>query len=118
MVVEVPGGDPSSFAIEVIDAQGSRPVVGTPLSAAPSRTSDRPQPHGRRSGRVAPIHKIAVTLDKALPDIFASDYSERLESVRQRLRANAEDGDGATPPGSCRPATCEGGGSNEGSLCR
>ncbi|MFE2424081.1 hypothetical protein [Streptomyces hokutonensis] len=34
----------------------------------------------------APIHKIAGTLDKALPGIFAADYAERLDAARQRLR--------------------------------
>ncbi|MER5295900.1 hypothetical protein ABT382_28090 [Streptomyces pharetrae] len=34
----------------------------------------------------APIHRIAGTLDKTLPELFASDYDERLEAVRQRLR--------------------------------
>ncbi|MFD9587618.1 hypothetical protein ACFWBM_23365 [Streptomyces sp. NPDC059980] len=35
----------------------------------------------------APIHTIAGTLDKSLPELFASDYAERLEAARQRLRA-------------------------------
>ncbi|MER5971519.1 hypothetical protein ABT112_17605 [Streptomyces sp. NPDC002055] len=39
----------------------------------------------------APIHKIAGTLDKALPCIFASDYAEWLEAARQRLRPAAEE---------------------------
>ncbi|MEU5286839.1 hypothetical protein N7925_35595 [Streptomyces sp. CA-278952] len=34
----------------------------------------------------APIHRIAGTLDKALPDLFAPDYDQRLEAARQRLR--------------------------------
>ncbi|MFI1711661.1 hypothetical protein [Streptomyces griseoruber] len=34
----------------------------------------------------APIHRIAGTLDKTLPELFASDYDQRLESARQRLR--------------------------------
>ncbi|MFE6225572.1 MULTISPECIES: hypothetical protein [unclassified Streptomyces] len=34
----------------------------------------------------APIHRIAGTLDVALPEIFASDYHQRLESARQRLQ--------------------------------
>lgn len=34
----------------------------------------------------APIHRIAGTLDKALPELFASDYDKRLEAARQRLR--------------------------------
>ncbi|MFJ9456232.1 hypothetical protein ACIRST_14225 [Kitasatospora sp. NPDC101447] len=34
----------------------------------------------------APIHRIAGTLDKAFPGLFASDYHERLEAARQRLR--------------------------------
>ncbi|MGI5170853.1 hypothetical protein ACQEU3_41530 [Spirillospora sp. CA-253888] len=35
----------------------------------------------------APIHRIAATLDKALPGLFAPDYDQRLEAARQRLRA-------------------------------
>ncbi|MFF7449691.1 MULTISPECIES: hypothetical protein [unclassified Streptomyces] len=35
----------------------------------------------------SPIHRIAGTLDKALPELFASDYGQRLEAARQRLRA-------------------------------
>ncbi|MFJ2080607.1 hypothetical protein ACIOGW_36130 [Streptomyces anulatus] len=34
----------------------------------------------------APIHRIAGTLDKALPELFASDYDQQLEAARQRLR--------------------------------
>ncbi|MFD8261347.1 hypothetical protein ACFV19_20970 [Streptomyces griseoluteus] len=34
----------------------------------------------------APIHRIAGTLDKALPELFAPDYDQRLEAARQRLR--------------------------------
>lgn len=34
----------------------------------------------------APIHRIAGTLDKALPELFASDYHQQLEVARQRLR--------------------------------
>jgi hypothetical protein len=34
----------------------------------------------------APIHKIAGTLDKALPGIFAADYAEHLDAARHRLR--------------------------------
>lgn len=34
----------------------------------------------------APIHRIAGTLDKALPELFAADYDQRLEAARQRLR--------------------------------
>ena len=34
----------------------------------------------------APIHRIAGTLDKELPGLFASDYDQRLEAARQRLR--------------------------------
>ncbi|WP_228924982.1 hypothetical protein [Streptomyces sp. DH7] len=34
----------------------------------------------------APIHRIAGTLDKALPDLFAPDHDRRLEAARQRLR--------------------------------
>ncbi|MGH4029230.1 hypothetical protein ACQB60_09885 [Actinomycetota bacterium Odt1-20B] len=35
----------------------------------------------------SPIHRIAGTLDKALPELFAADYGRRLEAARQRLRA-------------------------------
>ncbi|MFE0086272.1 hypothetical protein [Streptomyces sp. NPDC058992] len=34
----------------------------------------------------APLHRIAGTLDKSLPGIFAADYAERLEAARRRLR--------------------------------
>ncbi|MFB9521437.1 hypothetical protein [Streptomyces cremeus] len=34
----------------------------------------------------APLHRIAGTLDKALPELFAPDYDHRLETARQRLR--------------------------------
>ncbi|MFJ5879991.1 hypothetical protein [Kitasatospora cineracea] len=34
----------------------------------------------------APIHKIAGTLDKELPGLFAFDYDQRLAAARQRLR--------------------------------
>ncbi|WP_405994818.1 hypothetical protein [Streptomyces sp. NBC_00986] len=34
----------------------------------------------------APIHRIAGTLDKALPELFAADYDQRLDAARQRLR--------------------------------
>ncbi|WP_431034851.1 hypothetical protein ACQYWQ_13735 [Streptomyces sp. P6-2-1] len=34
----------------------------------------------------APIHRIAGTLDKALPELFAPDYDQRLEDARRRLR--------------------------------
>ncbi|MFF9364541.1 hypothetical protein [Streptomyces griseoluteus] len=34
----------------------------------------------------APIHRIAGMLDKALPELFAPDYDQRLEAARQRLR--------------------------------
>ncbi|MFJ9006246.1 hypothetical protein [Streptomyces canus] len=34
----------------------------------------------------APIHRITGTLDKALPELFAPDYDQRLEAARQRLR--------------------------------
>ncbi|MFF4557691.1 hypothetical protein [Streptomyces sp. NPDC001422] len=34
----------------------------------------------------APIHTIAGTLEKTVPELFASDYAERLEAARQRLR--------------------------------
>ncbi|WP_419994044.1 hypothetical protein [Streptomyces boninensis] len=35
----------------------------------------------------SPIHRIAGTLDKTLPELFAADYGRRLEAARQRLRA-------------------------------
>ncbi|CAL9471424.1 hypothetical protein SUDANB121_02859 [Nocardiopsis dassonvillei] len=34
----------------------------------------------------APIHRIAGTLDKTLPELFAPDYKQRLEAARERLR--------------------------------
>ncbi|MGW4897485.1 hypothetical protein ACWEQL_35330 [Kitasatospora sp. NPDC004240] len=34
----------------------------------------------------APIHRIAGTLDRALPGLFAPDYDERLAAARERLR--------------------------------
>ncbi|MFC9462164.1 hypothetical protein [Streptomyces sp. NPDC056983] len=34
----------------------------------------------------APIHRIAGTLDKGLPELFAPDYDQRLEAARHRLR--------------------------------
>ncbi|TDD94159.1 hypothetical protein [Actinomadura rubrisoli] len=34
----------------------------------------------------APLHRIAGTLDKALPDLFAADYAERLDAACRRLR--------------------------------
>ncbi|MER5386054.1 hypothetical protein ABT040_38395 [Streptomyces sp. NPDC002688] len=40
----------------------------------------------------APVHRLAGTLDKALPGILAADYAERLEAARCRLRPSA-DGD-------------------------
>lgn len=33
----------------------------------------------------APLHRIAGTLDRALPDLFAADYAERLDAARRRL---------------------------------
>ncbi|MFD5483449.1 hypothetical protein [Streptomyces hawaiiensis] len=39
----------------------------------------------------APLHRIAGTLDKSLPGIFAADYAERLEAARSRLRPALED---------------------------
>ena len=35
----------------------------------------------------SPIHRIAGTLDKSLPELFAADYGRRLDAARQRLRA-------------------------------
>ncbi|MFJ8431391.1 hypothetical protein ACIQ9P_08820 [Kitasatospora sp. NPDC094019] len=34
----------------------------------------------------APIHRIAGTLDKSIPGLFAPDYDQRLEAARRRLR--------------------------------
>ncbi|MET9955309.1 hypothetical protein ABZ135_27705 [Streptomyces sp. NPDC006339] len=34
----------------------------------------------------APLHRIAGTLDKSLPGIFAANYAERLEAALRRLR--------------------------------
>ncbi|MEU5085158.1 MULTISPECIES: hypothetical protein [Streptomyces] len=34
----------------------------------------------------APIHRIAGTLDKSLPGLFAPDYDQQLEAARRRLR--------------------------------
>ncbi|MFE3737031.1 hypothetical protein [Streptomyces sp. NPDC059134] len=34
----------------------------------------------------APVHRIAATLDKSLPELFASDYDLRLAAARQRRR--------------------------------
>ncbi|XIE79497.1 hypothetical protein AB6O49_18750 [Streptomyces sp. SBR177] len=39
----------------------------------------------------APLHRIAGTLDKTLPGIFAADYAERLEAARRRLRPAHDD---------------------------
>jgi hypothetical protein len=39
----------------------------------------------------APIHRLAGTLDKSLPGIFAADYSERLDAARRRLRPASDD---------------------------
>ncbi|MGV9340672.1 hypothetical protein [Streptomyces sp. NPDC003688] len=39
----------------------------------------------------APIHRLAGTLDKSLPGVFAADYVERLEAARRRLRPSADD---------------------------
>ncbi|MEU8344793.1 hypothetical protein AB0C74_24090 [Spirillospora sp. NPDC048832] len=36
----------------------------------------------------SPFHKIAGTLDKTLPWIFAPDYAERLAAARDRLLPN------------------------------
>ncbi|MFE3682939.1 MULTISPECIES: hypothetical protein [unclassified Streptomyces] len=38
----------------------------------------------------APIHRIAATLDKSLPGLFASNYDQLLEAARQRLRPAEE----------------------------
>ncbi|MER6476921.1 hypothetical protein ACFFSH_34185 [Streptomyces filamentosus] len=38
----------------------------------------------------APIHRLAGTLDKSLPGIFAADYAERLDAARHRLRPRSE----------------------------
>lgn len=39
----------------------------------------------------APLHRIAGTLDKSLPEIFAPDYGERLEAARRRLLPAPDD---------------------------
>ena len=33
----------------------------------------------------SPIHKISATLDHVLPEMFMSDYTERLAAARERL---------------------------------
>ncbi|MFJ4094158.1 hypothetical protein ACIPYS_21470 [Kitasatospora sp. NPDC089913] len=38
----------------------------------------------------APIHRIAGTLDKSLPGLFAPDYDQRLEAARRRLRSEED----------------------------
>ncbi|WP_406862242.1 hypothetical protein ABZO31_17960 [Streptomyces sp. HUAS MG47] len=38
----------------------------------------------------APIHRIAGTLDKSLPGLFASDYDQQLEAARRRLRPEGD----------------------------
>ncbi|MEU9117146.1 hypothetical protein AB0D04_36695 [Streptomyces sp. NPDC048483] len=56
----------------------------------------------------APIHRIAGTLDKALPEIFAADYGARLDAARRRLREDMGDlgvpasGDAGRDAGPCR----------------
>lgn len=42
----------------------------------------------------APLHRIAGTLDKSLPGIFAADYAERLAAARRRLGPAPDDGSG------------------------
>ncbi|MFJ4620855.1 hypothetical protein [Streptomyces sp. NPDC088812] len=42
----------------------------------------------------APLHRIAGTLDKSLPGIFAADYAEPLEGARSRLRPALDDSAG------------------------
>jgi len=42
----------------------------------------------------APLHRIAGTLDKSQPEIFAADYAERLEAARRRLRPVSDDSAG------------------------
>jgi hypothetical protein len=39
----------------------------------------------------APIHRLAGTLDKSLPGVFAADYGERLDAARRRLRPASDD---------------------------
>ncbi|MFI5756493.1 hypothetical protein [Streptomyces sp. NPDC051569] len=39
----------------------------------------------------APIHRLAGTLDRSLPGIFAADYGERLDAARSRLRPDLDD---------------------------
>jgi hypothetical protein len=41
-----------------------------------------------------PLHRIAGTLDKSLPGIFAADYTERLQAARRRLRPALDDSAG------------------------
>ncbi|MER7983076.1 hypothetical protein [Streptomyces sp. NPDC095817] len=48
----------------------------------------------------APLHRIAGTLDKSLPGIFAADYTERLEAARRRLAPAQDDGSGDHEGGS------------------
>jgi hypothetical protein len=38
----------------------------------------------------APIHRIAGTLDKTLPGLFAADYEQRLVAARRRLHPEPE----------------------------
>ncbi|MFB6563495.1 hypothetical protein ACFCYH_32175 [Streptomyces sp. NPDC056400] len=40
----------------------------------------------------APIHRLAGTLDTALPEIFAADYAERLAAARLRLLPSDDTG--------------------------
>ncbi|MFG2038123.1 hypothetical protein [Dactylosporangium sp. NPDC048998] len=44
------------------------------------------------------LHRIGGTLDKALPDLFASDYAERLRAAQERLIESLGDF-GAEPSG-------------------
>lgn len=39
----------------------------------------------------APIHRLAGTLDKSLPGIFAADYGEHLDAACHRLRPASDD---------------------------
>ena len=39
----------------------------------------------------SPLHHIAGTLETTIPEIFAPDYTRRLEAARERLRATLGD---------------------------
>ncbi|MFD3471481.1 hypothetical protein ACFWWM_35115 [Streptomyces sp. NPDC058682] len=56
----------------------------------------------------APIHRLAGTLDTALPEIFAADYAERLAAARLRLLPSDD-----TDTGTDSAATGEGAATGE-----